>query len=173
MDAIILSGAPGIGKSTIALKLNERFGWPHLDLGRLREVYLDPQWKTANSKEAQMSFEILCYMVHRHVDHGFKNILIVDLLPEHIDQLIKQFGDLSYLVISFITKDKSVHLRRINDPTRDSGFRDFEKAAAWNDSIILREPLPRETILDTTKNEISDTIEQVIQIIRQAEGGRM
>jgi len=169
-DAIIFSAAPGVGKTTVALGLRSQFGWPYLELGRIRMTYLDPQWKTENPREAQMSFEILCHMIHRFADYGLKHTMALDLFPEHLTQIPSRLTGLDYLIISLGVKDKQVHRSRLLNPARDSGYRDLERAWAWNNSILSRELLPHEIVVDTTDDTVPETVERVRQIIESQDG---
>jgi chloramphenicol 3-O-phosphotransferase len=165
LDAIIINGAPGVGKSTVAAGLKVQLGWSVIELGFLRMTYLDWEWKTANSREAKMSFEIMCHMVHRFVEYGFRNTLLVDLLAEHVEQVGRSLEGLDYLIVSLIVRDKEVHRSRVLEPTRDSGYRDVEKAWAWNNSILSRPPLPREVLLDTTHDTAAETMARIIRAV--------
>ena len=72
---------------------------------------------------------------------------------------------MDYLTVALTVRDREVHRSRILDPTRDSGYRDVEKAWAWNSGILSRPPWPREILLDTTHDTVSQSIERVIKTI--------
>jgi adenylate kinase family enzyme len=166
MDIVVIVGAPAAGKTTVAKALRQELGGAHIDMGVFREMYLDPAWTAANPAEAQMAFELACHTARTFVQNRISPVFLVDLCPEHLPQLERQFGQHSYAIVSLTVSDRGILAGRMAHPARDSGFRDIEAAWAWNQSELGREPLPHEVRLDTTESSVSETTARISGIVR-------
>lgn len=163
-DIIIIAGAPGSGKTTIANMLKKELNSPMIDLGWLREYHLDRLWKNASPKEAKMSFENLVFILKNYKKYGYKNVIVNDLLDEMIKQVPKIFKNERYIIINLILKNDAELKKRIIGE-RDSGFKDYKKAIAWNKLIQQRKLLKGEVRIDNTHNDVSRTLKEIIDII--------
>ena len=56
---IVIGGAPGTGKSTLARALRNLLNAPWIEFGRLREFHLKPDWSDQSEAEESMAFENL------------------------------------------------------------------------------------------------------------------
>ena len=73
MDIIIVAGSPATGKTTIIKKIRPQTWGAHIDLGTIREMYLDREWSQANPEEAQMAFLLACHLAREFVAHNSKD----------------------------------------------------------------------------------------------------
>jgi len=78
-DLIVIAGAPGSGKTTVADLLHGTLKSPYIDFGYIREFHLDQEWKDANPQEEQMSFENLVHIIKNYISYGYNNIVVTDL----------------------------------------------------------------------------------------------
>ena len=62
-DLIIISGAPGSGKSSIGVLLRKQHGFPLIVFGWLRQGHLDDKWSNATADEEGMAFENLIFII--------------------------------------------------------------------------------------------------------------
>jgi dephospho-CoA kinase len=165
-DLIVIAGAPGSGKTTVADLLHGTLESPYIDFGYIREFHLDREWKNANPREEQMSFENLVYILKNYIRYGYKNIIVTDLQDFRVQQIPELFAENSYLIATMVIKsDNELALRLRN---RNDGFRDVQRALAWNKQIQERPLVAGEHQIDNTHNEPKRTVDIILQI---AQGG--
>ena len=165
-DLIVLAGAPGGGKTTVADLLHGTLESPYIDFGYIREFHLDREWKNANPREEQMSFENLVYILKNYIRYGYKNIIVTDLQDFRVQQIPELFAENSYLIATMVIKSDDELALRVRN--RDGGFRDVQRALAWNKQIQERPLVAGEHRIDNTHNEPKRTVDIILRI---AQGG--
>lgn len=156
-----IGGSPGTGKTTISKLLRDKLNSPYIDFGCLREFHLDRKWKNANEIEEQMAFDNLVFMLKNYIKNDYKNVIVTDLLEKRIAQIQDLFQPNEYKIFTLIVSDDEELKRRVLEPTRDSGYRNFTEAIAWNARESSRSEHSNEVKIDT----MNKTPEEVIDII--------
>ncbi|MBI2618252.1 AAA family ATPase [Candidatus Kaiserbacteria bacterium] len=165
-DLIILAGAPGSGKTTVALKLKERLDpTPYIDFGWLREWHLLSDWSNQSQKEEEMAFENLVCVLRNYLKNGYRNIILTDLKDEKVLKLADEFKDRDLGVFTLLVNDKDELIRRVSGE-RDSGFKNAEKALEYQRGHLSREKLPNEYRIDNSHNNPEKTVEQILELIK-------
>lgn len=167
-DFIFIAGSPGTGKTTIVKLLQEKLQSPSVDFGNIREFHLDREWKKASEKEESMSFENLVYLLKNYPKHGYTNVIVNDLQDFRVEQIPNIFKDNKYLIVSLIVTDDEELTKRVLTESRDSGFRDVEKALAWNKHIQERKQLPNEHKIDNTHNNPHETMDKILSLLNNS-----
>jgi predicted kinase len=144
---IVIGGAPGCGKSTLATALRAHFHGPWIDFGRLREFHLEADWSNQSPEEETIAFENLVSIIRNYLKHGYANILIDDLRDHRIRQIGGLFAENSAHVLTLFVSDPSELRRRI--VTRNDGWKNADAAIAWNQAVIDRAAGDREVKIDT------------------------
>lgn len=163
-DLIILSGAPGSGKSTIGELLREQEGFVLVDFGWLRQGHLDNTWSNTSEKEEGMAFDNLIYIIKNYWKNGYKNIIATDFEERRVPVLAEVFKDSNYIIISLtISDDEELKKRVLGE--RDSGFKNVEAALEWNRLLKIRPNLPHEVKLDNTHNDPRETVRQILKLV--------
>ena len=162
---LFIGGAPGSGKTTVSKLLHEIFQSVMIDFGTLREFHLDNLWTKESEKEEQMTFENLIFILKNYIRNGYRNVIINDLKDFRIEQIPQAFADEDYLIVTLIVHDDAELRARILNPTRDSGWRDVERALAWNQAVIERPLVRNEYKLDNTLNTPEETAQKIINLI--------
>lgn len=164
-DFIFIAGAPGVGKTTIVKLLQEKLQSPSVDFGNIREFHLDRTWKNASEREEEMSFENLIFILKNYATHGYTNVIVSDLQDFRIEEIPELFKENSYIIITlFITNDEEL-TKRVLTESRDSGFRDVEKALKWNKHVQERNKLPKEHKIDNTHSNPTETLEYILDLL--------
>ena len=163
ISLIFIGGSPGTGKTTVSKLLKEKLNSPYIDFGVLREFHLDREWKNANETEEQMSFENLIFILNNYIKNGYKNVIITDLLEKRIAQLHELFKKEEYKMFTLTVSGNDELKRRILEPTRDSGYRNYEEAIAWNQRESERKVLQNEIKIDT----FNIAPEEVVRVIME------
>ncbi len=163
-DLIVIAGAPGSGKTTVADLLHGTLESPYIDFGYIREFHLGRAWKTQSSREEQMSFENLVYILKNYIRYGYKNIIVTDLQDFRVQQIPVLFAEHSYLIATMVIKSDDELALRVGK--RNDGFRDVQRALAWNTQIQERPLLAGEHRIDNTHNEPKRTLDIILQIVQ-------
>jgi len=169
VDFIFINGSPGAGKSSVCANIQQNKLWPSIDFGCLRVFHLDREWSSVSAEEEQMSFENLIFILKNYYHHGYKNVLINDLTDAKIQQLPTYLlhDEFKYLIVTLTVSDDALLKQRVLEPTRDSGFRNFERAIEWNAVLKTRELYRNELRLDNTKMTVTETADRVLEIVDQ------
>jgi len=162
---IVISGAPGSGKTTVSNLLYATLQSPMIDFGDLRNFHLDLFWKKESENEEQMSFENLIYILKNYIRNEYKNVIVNDLQDFRVQQIPQIFENDDYIIVTLVLYDDEELKARVLNPSRDSGFRDVERALAWNQAVIERPALKNEHKLDNTVNRPEETAQEIINLI--------
>jgi broad-specificity NMP kinase len=164
-NIIILAGSPAVGKTSVAEEVRRRVGGAVIDMGRFREMYLDPEWKNANQEESDMAFRLACYVSKEFVRNSIRPVLITDTLPRHLPLSFQELAGTGFKIVLLFVTGKDVLQQRMQDPTRDSGFSDLE--VSWQRNVAEQERTPHanELRIDTTSLAVEQTASEVIRLM--------
>jgi adenylate kinase family enzyme len=151
-DIIILNGAPGSGKSTIAKLLRKQLKSPEAHFGYLRNFHLTPKDWTKNvgigklsTKERKMSFQNIVFIVRNYLRHGYKNVIVHDLGDDYADKLARTFPKNKVIIFTLMPDDAVIRARI---KKRNSGWKNSTKAVFWNRYRRARKLFKNEVMLD-------------------------
>lgn len=134
-DFILLDGAPGSGKDTLARTLAATLRSPAVDFGVLRQFHLDRHWRRASDAEEAMAAEGLLGLLTNYRRHGYRNVVVHDLRFERLRWLAGRLD--GKVVVIHLHVTPAILKARL--ATRTVGFRDVAAALAWNQRVGLAE----------------------------------
>jgi broad-specificity NMP kinase len=160
---IVVGGAPGCGKSTLASQLRARLRGPWIDFGRLREFHLEPDWSNQSPEEEAMAFDNLICIIRNYLRHGYSNIIIDDLQDHRVQQITSVLHDVPVRIVTLILSDPTELSRRIR--SRGDGWKDTEAAVAWNQRVVERACVNHERKIDVTGKSPLAVFAEVLKIL--------
>ncbi|HEU4561725.1 MAG TPA: AAA family ATPase [Longimicrobium sp.] len=160
LELIVIGGAPGCGKSTLAAQLRDLLRGPWIDYGRLREFHLERDWSNQSPEEEAMTFENLLSIIRNYIRHGYRNIVVDDLRDHRIQQIPSVLHDVSLRIVTLVVSDPAELRRRIE--TRNDGWKDAEAAIAWNQRVLDRACVAHECKIDVTNRSPSVVLDDVL-----------
>lgn len=162
---IFLFGAQGSGKTTLARLLKERLNSVHIDLDWIRDFHLNKGWTNTTSKEEEMSFENLVFILKNYAKHEYKNVIVGGFTEENIETLLSELKEYKNLVITLYLTDDEVLKKRVLTESRDSGFRDFEESINFNKKLRDELSFPHEHKIDNTDQTPEETANKIVAML--------
>ena len=166
---IIIAGAPGTGKSSLAKLLQERSGAPMFEFGWIPEFRNRPNGLIPYDEEEQISFENLILVSKNYLRHGYRGIILTDLTDRRIEELSRVLSGYDYRIVTLVIDDEQVLKQRVLDPSRSSGYRDWQEAVKINLSNRTRKLHPNEVHLNLTSKNLEQVYTDLLTILEEAE----
>jgi predicted kinase len=167
---IVIGGAPGTGKSTLALALRDALGSPWIDFGRLREFHLKRDWSNQSPAEEQMTFENLISISRNYLRHGYANVIIDDLQDARVQQMPTVLHDLPLHILTLFVTDPSVLRRRL--ASRSDGWTNADAAIEWNQRVIQRPCVRCEWKIDVTTKSPAEVLDEAFAVLESGTARR-
>ncbi len=162
---IFVNGAPGVGKTTVSKLLKAKLDSPLVEFGWLREFHLNREWTNQSELDEQMSFENLVFILRNYVKYGYSNVIVNDLQEFRTQQIPQLFQKSEYKIFTLVVTDDTVLKNRVLEETRDSGYKNFEKAIEWNTEVSQRVLLKNELRIDTTTITVDAVVAMILDEI--------
>ena len=162
-DIIFIAGAPGTGKSSVAMALQKKLKSPLFEFGWIPEFRQKGEFVIPYVEEESLSFENLSLVAKNYINHNFSNIIITDLEDKRILELHKNFGEYTYLLTTLTVTDADILKSRVMNESRTSAYRNYKEALSINQAILDRPLLPNEIRIDTTKKSVEQVSKEILK----------
>jgi adenylate kinase family enzyme len=162
---IFILGAQGAGKTTVARLLKEKLKSVYVDFDWVRDFHLDAGWTNISEVEERMSWENLLFLLKNYTKYNYKNIIVGGFTDNNIVRILSELKEYKNMVITLYVTDDEVLKQRVLNPSRDSGFRDYEKSIQLNKELKDELHFSNEYKIDNTHPNPQDTVNQIINII--------
>jgi broad-specificity NMP kinase len=169
-DFIFVAGAPGTGKTTICKLLSQKLVSPYVEFSYFRQMHLDETWSNATPLEEQMAFENLLFTLKNYSHYGYKNVIVTDFEDERVQQLPGLFPKSDYLIVTLYVSTYEELKARVLNPERDSGYRNYQAAWAWNVGVQERATLRNEHKLDNSAESPAEIVETILRLVEAGLG---
>ena len=172
MSVVVILGAPGTGKSTVAALLHKKLKCPWFEFGWIPEFRnQNPYQEISYEEEERLSFENLVLVTKNYLRHGYEHVLLTDIRYEFAQELQQQFGGQLKLVVLYSNSDEVLCQRIL---TRDNGneYRDTGAACLCNARIkksmgqlnavhVMSDTLSAEEVADKVMKELNLAEKQI------------
>ena len=164
-DFIFITGASGIGKSTLANGLLNYYKTTCIEQNMIPEfISRDGSEPMTGELEELTCWENQVAMLMCFHRLGYKNIIATDLDDLRTADIPIVFKGTDFITIKLVCSDlKQIQEQMQNRPNH--GLIDYELQKKMNDKNIQRSPLVNEIEIDIAGKSIREILEQAIKII--------
>jgi chloramphenicol 3-O-phosphotransferase len=161
-DIILIHGAPGVGKSSVAQALQQRLQCPCFEFGWIPEFRRTRLGEISYEEEEAFSFENLLLVTRNYLRRGFAPVILTDLRDPLVQQAPSRLRGRTWVLVTLWVDDDAVLERRVLDETRSSGYRDWQEALDLNHIITRRPPRRNEVRINTTHLTVPAVVEALL-----------
>ena len=162
---ILILGAQGSGKTTLARLLKKKLDSVYIDYDWIRDYHLNQDWKNTSTAEEEMSFENLVFILKNYAKHNYRNVIVGGFTENGIERIIKELKSYENIVITLYLNNDEILKQRVLTESRDSGFRDFKQSIELNRKLRDEPKYSNEHKIDNTNQTPQKTTNQIMAIL--------
>ena len=168
-DYIFVTGASGIGKTTLAQGLLAHYKTTFIEQNMIPEfISRDGIEPMTGELEELTCWESMVAMLKCFHKLGYKNIIVTDMDDLRTADIPVVFKGSNYITIKLVASDlEQIREQMKNRP--NNGLIDYELQQKTNDKNLKRDPLVNEVEIDVSGKSIDEVLNEAIEIIETTE----
>lgn len=165
-DFIFVTGASGIGKSTLCKGLLDHYRTTVVEQHMVPEfITRDGKEEVNGELEELTCWEVQVAMMLKFHELGYRNIIAADIDDLRTADIPVVFKGYDFITIKLVCRDlDQIQEQMKNRP--NNGLIDYELQRKMNEKNLARKPLVNEVELDITGKSVSEVLEEAIHIIK-------
>jgi adenylate kinase len=163
-EVLVIQGAPGVGKTTVSRALKNKLKIALLDLDWIRCNHLDQTWSDASPTEEALSYRILNRTIEEYVAEDYPAVLLNSADIQALFRGCPVIETVPHRIFTLLVDEAELR-RRVEDPTRDSGWKNGDGSVSINQRIWMAPALPNETRFNTTGLGPEETISAILALL--------
>ena len=168
-DYIFVTGASGIGKTTLAQGLLAHYKTTFIEQNMIPEfISRDGIESMTGELEELTCWENMVAMLKCFHKLGYKGIIVTDMDDLRPADIPIVFKGSNYITIKLVSSDlEQIREQMKNRP--NNGLIDYELQQKTNDKNLKRDPLVNEVEIDVSGKSIEEVLNEAIEIIDTTE----
>ena len=168
-DYIFVTGASGIGKTTLAQGLLAHYKTTFIEQNMIPEfISRDGIESMTGELEELTCWENMVAMLKCFHKLGYKGIIVTDMDDLRTADIPIVFKGSNYITIKLVSSDlEQIREQMKNRP--NNGLIDYELQQKTNDKNLKRDPLVNEVEIDVSGKSIEEVLNEAIEIIDTTE----
>lgn len=163
---IVIHGAPGCGKTTVAALLHKKLKCPWFEFGWIPEfTWRNPHTEISSGEEEQLSFENLLLVTRNYLHHGFAYVILSDLSDVRVPEIAHEFPDA--IIFTLYSENQSLLKERIFARKGENTYKDWPQAQRINEMILARQPLQNEHRICVDNQSPEEIMTRILQIVKE------
>lgn len=166
MDFIFIIGPSGVGKTTLAKGLYERYKGVYFEQNMVPEFCIPENVEDEGLYEEQLCWDNVLLQLDFFHSKGYKKIVALDFDDVRARELPKIFAGYRYIILRLVSSDAEQIKRQMTHRYHnEGGLYDLGNVERANQVIMGRRLLPNEVQIDVAGKSKAEVLEEVVCII--------
>ena len=173
MEYIFITGAPAVGKTTLAKELYQRLDGVYIEQNGVPEFVIPKDTADEGLFEETLCWENVLAQARFFAEKGFRNIVILDIDDVRTREIPELFKGKRFIIIRLYSSDIGQVLAQMEHRREnEGGLYDTDLAERLNAKMVRRPLLPNEVKLDVAGKNAAQVLEEAYSVIEAFEPQR-